>query len=251
MTAKRRALVAANWKMNGSLSANADWAAAFVPKAAELRCDTVVCAPFVYLCTLGRSLAPAELGAQDLSERTAGAFTGDVSGEMLADVGCRWVIVGHSERRQLHGEADATVAAKASRALQAGLRPIVCVGETLAEREAGRTEAVVSAQLAAVLDAIGADGLARGALAYEPVWAIGTGRNATPAQAQEVHHALRAQVARKDGAAAAGLRILYGGSVKPANAGELFFQQDIDGGLIGGASLSAADFLAICAAARI
>jgi triosephosphate isomerase len=251
MTAKRRALVAANWKMNGSLSANADWAAAFVPKAAELRCDTVVCAPFVYLCTLGRSLAPAELGAQDLSERTAGAFTGDVSGEMLADVGCRWVIVGHSERRQLHGEADATVAAKASRALQAGLRPIVCVGETLAEREAGRTEAVVSAQLAAVLDAIGADGLARGALAYEPVWAIGTGRNATPAQAQEVHHALRAQVARKDGAAAAGLRILYGGSVKPANAGELFSQQDIDGGLIGGASLSAADFLAICAAARI
>ena len=251
MTAKRRALVAANWKMNGSLSANADWAAAFVPKAADLRCDVVVCAPFVYLCTLGRSFAPAELGAQDLSERTAGAFTGDVSGEMLADVGCRWVIVGHSERRQLHGEADATVAAKAARALQAGLRPIVCVGETLEQREAGRTEAVVSAQLAAVLGAIGSDGLSRGALAYEPVWAIGTGRNATPAQAQEVHGALRAQVARQATSAAAGLRILYGGSVKPANAGELFSQQDIDGGLIGGASMSAADFLAICAAARI
>jgi triosephosphate isomerase len=251
MTAKRRALVAANWKMNGSLTANEDWAAAFVPKAADLRCDVVVCAPFVYLCTLGRSLAPAELGAQDLSERTAGAFTGDVSGEMLADVGCRWVIVGHSERRQLHGESDATVAAKAARALQAGLRPIVCVGETLDEREAGRTGTVVGAQLAAVLDAIGAEGLARGALAYEPVWAIGTGRNATPGQAQEVHHALRAQVSGRDAGAAAGLRILYGGSVKPANAGELFSQQDIDGGLIGGASLAAADFLAICAAARI
>ena len=248
---KRRALVAANWKMNGSLTANEDWLAAFVPKAADLRCDIVVCAPFVYLCTLGRSLAPAELGAQDLSERTAGAFTGDISGEMLADVGCRWVIVGHSERRQLHGESDATVAAKAVRALAAGLRPVVCVGETLEEREAGRTETVVAAQLGAVLDAIGPEGLSRGALAYEPVWAIGTGRNATPAQAQDVHRALRAQVARRETSVAAGLRILYGGSVKPANAAELFSQQDIDGGLIGGASLSAADFLAICAAARI
>ena len=248
---KRRALVAANWKMNGSLTANEDWLAAFVPKAADLRCEIVVCAPFVYLCTLGRSLAPAELGAQDLSERTAGAFTGDISGEMLADVGCRWVIVGHSERRQLHGESDAPVAAKAVRALAAGLRPVVCVGETLEEREAGRTETVVAAQLGAVLDAIGPEGLSRGALAYEPVWAIGTGRNATPAQAQDVHRALRAQVARRETSVAAGLRILYGGSVKPANAAELFSQQDIDGGLIGGASLSAADFLAICAAARI
>jgi triosephosphate isomerase (TIM) len=250
MTAKRRALVAANWKMNGSLTANEDWIARFVPKAVSLRCEIVVCAPFVYLCTLGRSLAPAELGAQDLSEQTAGAFTGDVSGEMLADVGCRWVIVGHSERRHLHGETDAVVAAKAARAVQAGLQPIVCVGETLAQREAGRTQEVVGAQLAAVLDAIGPDGLTRGALAYEPVWAIGTGRNATPAQAQEVHAALRAQVAQRDKAAAGALRILYGGSVKPANAGELFSQQDIDGGLIGGASLSASDFLAICAAVR-
>jgi triosephosphate isomerase len=251
MTTKRRALVAANWKMNGSLTANEDWAAAFVPKAASLHCDVVVCAPFVYLCTLGRSLAPAELGAQDLSEHTAGAYTGDVSGEMLADIGCRWVIVGHSERRQLHGETNAVVAAKAARAVQAGLRPIVCVGETLEEREAGRTQAVVTAQLGAVLDAIGPAGLTRGALAYEPVWAIGTGRNATPAQAQEVHAALRAQVAQQNASAAAALRILYGGSVKPANAGELFSQQDIDGGLIGGASLSATDFLAVCAAIRI
>ena len=248
MTAQRRPLVAANWKMNGSLASNADWTAAFVAKAASLRCDVVVCAPFPYLCTLGRSVAPAELGAQDLSERTAGAFTGDVAGEMLADVGCRWVIVGHSERRQLHGEGDAVVASKAARALQAGLRPIVCVGETLAEREAGRTQEVVRTQLAAVLGAIGEAALARGALAYEPVWAIGTGRNATPQQAQEVHAALRVQVAERDGAAAAALRILYGGSVKPANAAELFSQSDIDGGLIGGASLSAADFLAICMA---
>jgi triosephosphate isomerase len=251
MTTQRRALVAANWKMNGSLTANEDWVASFVPKAADLRCDVVVCAPFVYLCTLGRALAPAELGAQDLSERAAGAYTGDIAGEMLVDVGCRWAIVGHSERRQLHGETDAVVAAKAARARQAGLRPIVCVGETLAERDGGRTQAVVQAQLAAVLDAIGASELARGALAYEPVWAIGTGRNATPAQAQEVHAALRAQVAQRDAAAARALRILYGGSVKPANAADLFTQPDIDGGLIGGASLVAADFLAICGAARI
>ena len=250
MTFKRRPLVAANWKMNGSLTANEDWVAGFVPKAASLRCDVVVCAPYVYLCTLGRALAPAELGAQDVSERTAGAFTGEVSAEMLADVGCRWVIVGHSERRQLHGETDAVVAAKAARALRAGLRPIVCVGETLEQREAGRTTDVVGAQLAAVLDAVGADGLGRGALAYEPVWAIGTGRNATPAQAQEVHAALRAQVAGRDAASAAALRLLYGGSVKAANAAELFSQKDIDGGLIGGASLNAADFLAVCAAVR-
>lgn len=251
MTTKRRPLVAANWKMNGSLTANEDWVTSFVPKAADLQCDVVVCAPFVYLCTLGRALAPADLGAQDVSERSAGAFTGEVSAEMLADVGCRWVIVGHSERRQLHAETDAAVAAKAVRALHAGLRPIVCVGETLAEREAGRTQAVVRAQLAAVLEAVGADALTHGALAYEPVWAIGTGRNATPAQAQEVHAALRAQVAERDGAAAAALRILYGGSVKASNARELFGQNDIDGGLIGGASLVASDFLAICAAVRI
>lgn len=251
MSSRRRSLVAANWKMNGALAVNEQWTSAFVAQAPTVPCDVVVCPPHVYLCTLVRAIAPAELGAQDLSEHTAGAYTGDVSGEMLADVGCRWVIVGHSERRQLHAETDAVVAAKAARALESGLRPIVCIGETLAEREAGRTHAVVQAQLAAVIDRIGADGLARGALAYEPVWAIGTGRNATAQQAQEVHAALRAQVAKHDGEAAAALRILYGGSVKPANAAELFSQPDIDGGLIGGASLAAADFLAICAAARI
>ncbi len=250
MSGSRRALVAANWKMNGSLTANAEWTTTFVAQAPSIPCDVVVCAPHPYLCTLVRSVAPAELGAQDLSEHAAGAYTGDVSGEMLADVGCRWVIVGHSERRQLHGETDAIVAAKAARALECGLRPIVCIGETLAQREADQTHEVVNAQLAAVLDRIGAAALARGALAYEPVWAIGTGRNATPQQAQDVHAALRDEVARQDKDAATLLRILYGGSVKPANAAELFSRADIDGGLIGGASLSAADFLAICAAAR-
>lgn len=248
MTA-RRPLVAANWKMNGSRTANAAWLAAFAGGARNLHCDIAVCPPFVYLAEMREGLAGAELGAQDVSERESGAFTGDVSVQMLKDVGCRWVIVGHSERRQWHRESDALVSAKAERVLQAGLRPIVCVGESLAEREAGRTQQVVRSQLAALLDRIGA-AVTQGALAYEPVWAIGTGRNATPLQAQEVHAALRAQVAERDPAAAAALRILYGGSVKPGNAGELFAQPDIDGGLIGGASLVAEDFLAICAAVR-
>lgn len=248
MTSRRR-LVAANWKMNGSREANAAWLASFAARAGSLACDVAVCPPFVYLADVGQRLAGAELGAQDVSERDPGAFTGDVAVQMLRDVGCRWVIVGHSERRQWHRESDAVVAAKAERVLQSGLRPIVCVGESLAEREAGRTHEVVRAQLAAVIERTGG-ALAQGALAYEPVWAIGTGRNATPEQAQEVHAALRAQFAQHDPAAAAALRILYGGSVKPANAGELFAQPDIDGGLIGGASLVAEDFLAICAAVR-
>jgi triosephosphate isomerase len=169
---------------------------------------------------------------------------------MLVDVGCRWVIVGHSERRQAHGETNDLVALKVERALDAGLRPIVCIGETLAEREAGSTQRVVDAQLAAVVARVGAAAVARGALAYEPVWAIGTGRTATPQQAQEVHAAIRARLAAEDAGAAATTRILYGGSVKPANAAELFACADIDGGLIGGASLVAGDFLSICLAAR-
>jgi triosephosphate isomerase len=247
----RSALVAANWKMNGSRAANAAWLQGFAERSAGLQCEVVVCAPAVYLSDLAAhtSTGGFELGAQDVSEREPGSFTGDIAAGMLVDVGCRWVIVGHSERRQLHGESDETVAGKAAAALAAGLRPIVCVGETLAEREAGRTLEVVQRQLDAVLARVGADGLTRGALAYEPVWAIGTGRTATPQQAQEVHAALRGRVAERFAAASA-LRILYGGSVKPANAAELFGQRDIDGGLIGGASLSAADFAAICAAAR-
>lgn len=250
MTSARRPLVAANWKMNGSRAANAAWLAAFAPRRAALACEVVVCAPAVYLAELAATAGGLPIGAQDVSERAAGAHTGDVAAAMLADIGCTWVIVGHSERRQDHGEGDARVAAKAQAALAAGLRPIVCVGESLAEREAGATLAVVRRQLGAVLDAVGAAGLARGALAYEPVWAIGTGRTATPAQAQEVHAALRAQVAAATADAAAQLRVLYGGSVKPGNAAELFAQPDIDGGLVGGAALVAEDFAAICAAAR-
>jgi triosephosphate isomerase len=246
----RRPLVAANWKMNGSIAANEQWLAEFRDGAKQLGCDTVVCAPYPYLAQLwvGLQGTTAEVGAQDLSEHRAGAFTGDVAGEMLVDVGCRWVIVGHSERRALHGETNERVAAKVARALDAGLRPIVCIGETLAEREAGRTNDVVRAQLDAVLAAVGAAALERGAIAYEPVWAIGTGRTATPAQAQEVHAAIRARLAAADRRAAGAVRVLYGGSVKPDNAAALFAQPDIDGGLIGGASLIARDFLAICAA---
>lgn len=245
----RRKLVAANWKMNGSSAANAQWVAAW--RGVSAPCDAVVCAPFVYLPQVGAGIAGtgAELGAQNLSEQAPGAFTGEVAGEMLLDVGCRWVIVGHSERRALYGETNELVAKKAARALALDLKPIVCIGETLAERDAGRTLEVVAAQLAAVLAQCPVEQLAGGALAYEPVWAIGTGRTATPAQAQEVHAAIRAQLAGADARAAQRTRILYGGSVKPGNAGELFAQPDIDGGLIGGASLVAADFAAICAAA--
>jgi triosephosphate isomerase len=247
---QRIPLVAANWKMNGSRASGAAWLAAFAPRRAAFACDVVLCAPAVYLAALsGIAASGIDIGAQDVSERESGAFTGDVAAAMLADVGCRWVIVGHSERRQLHGEDDAIVAAKADAAWKAGLRPIVCVGESLTEREAGRTQDVVLRQLDAVLARAGAAALAGGALAYEPVWAIGTGRTATPAQAQEVHAVLRERVTARDRTAAAALRILYGGSVKPTNAAELFGQTDIDGGLIGGASLVADDFAAICAAA--
>ena len=245
----RRKLVAANWKMNGSSAANAQWVASW--RAVAPPCDVVVCAPFVYLPQVGAGLAgtAAQLGAQNLSEQPPGAYTGEIAGEMLLDVGCRWVIVGHSERRALYGETSALVAKKVARAVALGLRPIVCVGETLDERDAGRTLDVVSAQVAAVLELCSVEQLAGAALAYEPVWAIGTGRTATPLQAQVVHAAIRAQLARADEAAAQRTRILYGGSVKPGNAGELFAQPDIDGGLIGGASLVVADFIAICAAA--
>jgi triosephosphate isomerase len=246
----RRKLVAANWKMNGSRAANAAWAEAFHARTPR-NCDVVVCAPYVYLPQLLAALdgSAAAVGAQNLSEQAPGAFTGEVAGEMLRDLGCGWVIVGHSERRALYGETNAVVAAKAARAVALGLRPIVCVGETLAEREAGRTTEVVKAQLEAVLARCAPAQLLAGAIAYEPVWAIGTGKTATPAQAQELHAVLRAGLATVDADAAARIRLLYGGSVKPSNAAELFGSPDIDGGLIGGASLQVDDFLAICAAA--
>jgi triosephosphate isomerase len=247
---ERLGLVAANWKMNGTRADNERWLRQFC--AALPRCEAVVCPPFVYLPQVVAALAgtPVAVGAQNLSQRLAGAWTGEVCAEMLSDVGATWVIVGHSERRASCGEDDEAVAAKVERALEAGLRPIVCVGETLEQREQGRTQEVIAAQLDAVLRRCPVAALGRGAIAYEPVWAIGTGRTATPAQAQEVHAAIRVRLAAQDAAAARVLRILYGGSVKPANARDLFLQPDIDGGLIGGASLVAADFLAICAAAQ-
>lgn len=245
----RTKLVAANWKMNGSHAANERWLAVF--REALPTCETVVCPPFVYLAQVAQALAgtPAGVGGQNLCLQLAGAWTGEVAGEMLTDLGAKWVIVGHSERRAAYGETDDIVGAKSERALAAGLRPIVCVGETLEQREAGRTQQVVGAQLDAILRRCSVAQLAGGALAYEPVWAIGTGRTATPEQAQQVHEAIRTRLAAVDRASAAAVRVLYGGSVKPGNAAELFSQPDIDGGLIGGASLVAADFLAICAAA--
>jgi triosephosphate isomerase len=244
----RRKLVAANWKMNGSFAANAGWLAQFAQEPPP--CETVVCAPFVYLPQVVAGLTgDVAAGAQNLSQHAQGAYTGEVAGEMLRDVGCSWVIVGHSERRAMCGETDAIVAAKVRRALDAGLRPIVCVGETLAERESDKTRDVIAQQVAAVLGACSVVELGRGALAYEPVWAIGTGRTASPVQAQEVHKAIRAQLAAADAAGAASMRVIYGGSVKGANAADLFAQPDIDGGLIGGASLDAREFRAICAAA--
>jgi triosephosphate isomerase (TIM) len=235
--------------MNGSRAAHAAWLAEY-RAAASPGCDVVVCAPFVYVLQVidGLQGTAAAAGAQNMSEQAPGAYTGEVAGEMLVDLGCRWVIVGHSERRALYGESSELVAAKSARAIALGMRPIVCVGETLAEREAGRTLDVVHAQLDAVLARCSVAQLATGAVAYEPVWAIGTGKTASPSQAQEVHAAIRLRLAAVDAPAAQTTRLLYGGSVKPSNAAELFAQPDIDGGLIGGASLVAKEFLAICAA---
>jgi len=247
----RRKFVAGNWKMHGSLKSNDALLRDVRAGVAALDIDIAVCVPYPYLAQARELLAGSNLawGAQDVSEHAQGAYTGEVSAAMLVDFGCKYVIVGHSERRAYYGESDAIVAAKAQAALQAGLIPIVCVGETLEERERNVTAEVVMRQMDAVIARCGVASLAHMVVAYEPVWAIGTGRTATPAQAQEVHALIRARVAREDAGVAGGLRILYGGSVKPGNARELMTQPDIDGGLIGGASLVAADFVAICAAA--
>ena len=245
----RRKLIAGNWKMNGSLSANGALLDG-VRTGAPAGCDLAVCVPAPYLAQAQSALSgsPVAWGAQDLSEHESGAYTGEVSASMLKDFSCRYVIVGHSERRSYHGETDALVARKAVRALAAGLVPIVCVGETLQEREQGQTGAVVARQLAPVIDALSSQ-LAGLVIAYEPVWAIGTGKTATPEMAQQVHELIRATLAKADSRAAAEVRILYGGSMKPDNAKDLLAMSDIDGGLIGGAALKAADFLAIAAAA--
>ena len=248
----RKKLIAGNWKMNGSLEANEALVRAVLaglPGAAGDRAEAAVCVPAPYLSQV-QQLAKGSalgLGAQDLSAHTSGAYTGEVSAAMLRDFGARYAIVGHSERRQYHGETDAQVADKAKAALAAGITPIVCVGETLAEREAGQTEAVVKRQLAAVIHVNG-HCISEIVVAYEPVWAIGTGKTATPEQAQQVHAVLRAQLhaaSTHDDR----VRILYGGSMNAANAASLLAQPDIDGGLIGGASLKAPDFLQIIAAA--
>jgi len=250
----RTKLVAGNWKMHGSLASNAGLLSAVRDGVAGLpkACQVSVCVPYPYLAQAQAALAGSAVawGAQDVSEHAQGAYTGEVSAAMLVEFGCRHVIVGHSERRSFYGDTDALVAAKFAAALSQGLTPILCVGETLAEREAGVTGDVVMRQLDAVLAASGVQSFARAVVAYEPVWAIGTGRTASPAQAQEVHAMIRARFARESAEIASGLQILYGGSVKAANAAELFGQTDIDGGLIGGASLVAADFVGICSAAN-
>ncbi|MCX8087523.1 MAG: triose-phosphate isomerase [Rhodocyclaceae bacterium] len=247
----RRKLVAGNWKMHGSLATNAELLAGVKAGVAGLAAEVAVCVPYPYLAQAQQVLAgsPVAWGAQNVSEHAQGAYTGEVSAGMLKDFGCRYVIVGHSERRTYYGETDAIVAAKFEAAQKAGLIPILCVGETLEERERNVTAEVVTRQMQAILERCGVAALAEAVVAYEPVWAIGTGRTATPEQAQEVHAQIRALVAAADAGIASNLRILYGGSMKPANAKELMAQPDIDGGLIGGASLIAADFVAICAAA--
>jgi len=246
----RRKWVGGNWKMHGSRA----MASALVGAIAEANTDTVdvaVFPPFPYLREACAAAAGSRIavGGQDVSEYESGAFTGEVSAAMLRDIGCALALAGHSERRQYHRESDEQVAAKVAKSLEHDLVPVLCVGETLDQREAGQTTAVVSRQLGAVIAHCGIAAFERIVVAYEPVWAIGTGRTASPAQAQEVHALLRSQLARDDARIAGSTRIVYGGSVKPGNAAELFAQTDIDGGLIGGAALQATDFLSICAAA--
>lgn len=247
----RRKLVAGNWKMNGSTQSIRALLQGILDGAADVAAaDLAVFPPFVYLGTVQQQLTGSSIrwGTQNLSEQSPGAFTGEVAGTMLNDFACAYVIVGHSERRTLYGETDAIVARKYATARKLGIKPILCVGETLDEREKGVTEAVVERQIKAVIDLEGVASFADAVIAYEPVWAIGTGRTASPAQAQEVHAFIRKQLAALDANIANKVQILYGGSMKAANAGELMSQPDIDGGLIGGASLDAKEFLAIAKA---
>jgi triosephosphate isomerase len=249
----RRPIVVGNWKMHGSRAENARLIEELTAKfPADPQALCVVCPPLVYLQDIARLLRGTAilLGAQDVCAEPQGAFTGEISAAMLKDVGCSYVIVGHSERRLLFRESDQAVARKFVAAQAKGLVPILCMGEQLAEREAERTHEVIARQLEAVLKLAGVESLGTAVLAYEPVWAIGTGRNATPEQAQEVHAFIRAQIYARDAKIAALTRVLYGGSVKAVNAAELFAMPDVDGGLIGGASLKADEFLAILSAAR-
>ena len=245
----KKKLIAGNWKMNGSLAANEALIKALLAGLNNPGCAIAVCVPAIYLIQVQALVAqsPIDVGAQDVSQHESGAFTGEISAAMLKETGIRYAIVGHSERRQYHQESDAAVALKAQRALASGVTPIVCVGETLAEREAGKTEEVVKRQLAAVIHTNG-HCISEIVVAYEPVWAIGTGKTASPEQAQAVHAVLRAQLAAATPHAER-IQILYGGSMNAANAAQLLAQSDIDGGLVGGASLKAPDFLSIIAEA--
>ena len=252
----RRPLVIGNWKMNGDLAQNERLLGglrAQIDRPLLDRVDIAVCPPYPYISQAATWLGDTGVrwGAQDVAAQGNGAFTGAVSGEMLNDLRCAWVLVGHSERRQLFGESDAVVAAKVEKARAAGVRPVICLGETLQERQAEATETVLGRQLDAALSVLAGAGADDFALAYEPVWAIGTGVTATPAQAQAVHAFLRARMVEALGLATSGVRILYGGSVKAGNAIDLFEQNDVDGGLIGGASLVAEHFVAICKAAAV
>jgi triosephosphate isomerase len=247
----RRPLVAGNWKMHGSRAENGALLEGLLAKVDTSKADVLVCVPFVYLAEIAYQLRgkPVKVGAQSVCAEAQGAFTGEVSASMLKDVGCEYVLVGHSERRSIYQEDDALVARKYMAAQSQGLIPVLCVGETLEQRDANKTFDVVEAQLAAVIKAAGIASLSKAVIAYEPVWAIGTGRTATPEQAQEVHAFIRQYLAKQDANIANGVQILYGGSVKGANAAELFAMKDVDGGLVGGASLKADEFLKICAAA--
>ncbi|MBX2839908.1 MAG: triose-phosphate isomerase [Gammaproteobacteria bacterium] len=249
--AQRQYLVAGNWKLNGSRESASSLASAVVGGVADLSCQVAICPVALHLPEVSTLVTESAvmLGAQNCSSEGNGAFTGEVSASMLAEFGCEFVIVGHSERRQLFGETSQLVAEKVVAVLDAGMVPIVCIGETLEERESGQLEQVLNEQLDAVLDRAGIGVFSQSVIAYEPVWAIGTGKTASPEQAQDVHDKIRKKLARADQSVAAATRILYGGSVKPDNAESLFSQPDIDGGLIGGAALDADSFLSICQAA--
>ena len=248
----RQALVVGNWKMHGTRDSASELISTIVSGIDGATAEAAICPPFPFLMLAQKAAngSALALGAQNLSEHATGAYTGEVAGPMLVEFGCKYVIVGHSERRALYGESDCVVARKFAAAQRAGLTPILCVGETLEEREAGTTEAVVERQVQAVLDVSGAGAFAHAVIAYEPVWAIGTGKTATPEQAQAVHAFIRARIAGQDATIADQTRILYGGSVKAANAADLFVMPDIDGGLVGGASLDGDEFLSICRASR-
>ena len=250
----RQPIVAGNWKMNGSITENQQLIEAIDAKLADVKnTQVLIFPPFVYLAQtvqlLKDSNSAMKFGSQNISDQDAGAFTGEISSSMLTDIGCDYVLVGHSERRSLYNESNQFVASKFVKALEADLVPILCIGESLAEREAGQTMDIVFSQLDAVIDIAGIEGLGKGIIAYEPIWAIGTGMTASPEQAQDVHHEIRSHIKELDEELAAGIQILYGGSVNATNAAELFAKQDIDGGLIGGASLKADDFINICVAA--